>query len=37
MPRRGGSVLYLVFISPDKDFGAMRPAFEEMLRTMQVK
>jgi hypothetical protein len=26
-----------VFISPDKDFGSMRPAFEVMLRTLQVK
>ena len=37
MPRRDGSILYLVFISPDKDFGTMRPAFEAMLRTLQVK
>ena len=37
IPRRDGSVLYLVFISPDKEFGAMRPAFERMLRTVQVK
>jgi beta-barrel assembly-enhancing protease len=37
MPRRDRSVLYLVFISPDKDFGAMRPAFEAMVRTLQVK
>jgi len=26
-----------VFISPDKDFGTMRPTFEAMLRTLQVK
>ena len=37
MPRRDGTVLYLVFISPDKDFGAMRPAFEGMVRTLRVK
>jgi hypothetical protein len=37
MPRRDGTVLYLVFISPDKEFGSMRPAFEAMLRTLQVK
>ena len=37
MTRRDGTVLYLVFISPDKEFGAMRPAFEAMLRTVQVK
>jgi hypothetical protein len=37
LPRKDGSLLYLVFISPDKDFGAMRPAFEGMLRTLQLK
>jgi Zn-dependent protease with chaperone function len=37
MPRRDGTVLFLVFISPDKDFGSMRPAFETMLRTLQLK
>ena len=30
--RRDGSLLYVVFISPDKDFGSMRPAFEQMLK-----
>jgi len=35
--RKDGTVLYLVFISPDKDFGSMRPTFEEMLRTLRVK
>jgi hypothetical protein len=35
--RRDGTVLYLVFISPDKDFASMRPAFEGMLRTLQMK
>jgi Zn-dependent protease with chaperone function len=37
MPRRDGTMLYLVFISPDKDFGSMRPAFEAMLRTLKMK
>ena len=37
VPRRDGTVLYLIFISPDKDFGAMRPAFEGMLRTLVMK
>ena len=37
MSRRDGSVLYLIFISPDKDFGPMRPAFEAMLRTLQLR
>jgi hypothetical protein len=37
MQRKDGTVLYLVFISPDKDFPAMRPAFEAMLRTLSLK
>jgi hypothetical protein len=37
LSRKNGTVLYFVFISPDKDFGPMRPAFEAMLRTVQVK
>jgi Zn-dependent protease with chaperone function len=37
VPRHDGTVLYLVFISPDKDFSSMRPAFEGMVRTLQVK
>jgi len=36
-PGKDGSLLYLVFIAPDKDFGSMRPAFEGMLRTLQLK
>lgn len=35
--RKDGTVLYLIFISPDNDSAAMRPAFERMLRTLVVK
>jgi hypothetical protein len=35
--RKDATVLYLVFISPDKDFPSMRPAFEAMLRTLQMR
>jgi beta-barrel assembly-enhancing protease len=35
--RKDATVLYMVFISPDKEFGELRPAFEGMLRTVQVK
>ena len=35
--RSDGSLLYLVFISPDKDFGAMRRTFEQMLKSVQMK
>jgi hypothetical protein len=35
--RRDGTVLYLVFISPEKEFGAMRPAFEQMLISLRLR
>src|SRR5258708_6025943 len=35
--RRDGPLLYIIFISPDKDFGTMRPAFEHMLRTLRLR
>jgi hypothetical protein len=35
--RPDGSLLYLVFISPDKDFNSLRPTFEQMLRTLKVR
>ena len=37
MKRSDGSLLYLVFISPDKDFGGMRPEFEKMLKSLQLR
>ncbi len=35
--RRDGSLLYLVFIAPDKDFASLRPTFEEMLRSLRLR
>ncbi len=35
--RKDATVLYLICISPDKDFAAMRPAFESMVRTLAVR
>jgi beta-barrel assembly-enhancing protease len=35
--RRDGSLLYLVFIAPEKDFGSFRPSFEQMLRSLQLR
>jgi len=35
--RSDGALLYLVFISPDKDASSLRPTFEQMLRTLKVK
>ena len=35
--RQDGSLLYLVFVSTEKDFDQMRPAFERMLRSLHLK
>ena len=35
--RRDGSLLYLVFIAPDRDFNSLRPTFEQMLKTLRVQ
>jgi beta-barrel assembly-enhancing protease len=34
---RDKSLLYLVFISPDKDFASMRPTFEQILKSVRLK
>lgn len=35
--RDDGLVSYLVFVAPQKDFEALRPAYEQMLRTFKLK
>jgi hypothetical protein len=37
LQRHDGSLLYMVFISPEPDFSSMRPAFEQMVRSMRLK
>lgn len=37
LQRPDGSLLYLVFVSTEKDFDQMRPGFERMLRTLHLK
>jgi hypothetical protein len=37
LPQSDGSLLYLVFIAPDRDFSKMRPAFEQLLRTVRLQ
>jgi hypothetical protein len=37
LPRQDGSVLYLVFIAPERDFSQLRPAYENMLRSLHVQ
>ena len=35
--RRDNTVLYLVFIAPERDFGRLAPTFEQMLRSLRIK
>jgi Peptidase family M48 len=35
--RRDGSLLYVVSIAPDKDFESLRPTFEQMLKSLQLR
>jgi len=35
--RRDGSLLYIVSIAPDKDFEGLRPTFEQMLKSLQLR
>ena len=35
--RSDGTFLYLVFTAPDKDFAALRPTFEKMLRSLKLQ
>ena len=35
--RNDGSVSYVVFVAPQKDFEALRPTYEQILRTFRVK
>jgi Zn-dependent protease with chaperone function len=37
LPRPDGSLLYLVFIAPDRDFAKLRPSFEKMLRSLRLQ
>jgi hypothetical protein len=37
MPHSNGSLLYVVFIAPERDFGKLRPAFQHMLRSLQLQ
>jgi predicted Zn-dependent protease len=37
LPSYDGSIIYVVFISPDGEFMSMRPTYEQMLRTLHLK
>jgi hypothetical protein len=37
VPRRDGSVLYLIFVAPAPEFDRFQPTFQAMLNSVQVK
>ena len=37
LPRSDGTVLYAVFIAPERDFSELRPTFESMLRSLHLR
>jgi len=37
LPQPDGGVLYTVFIAPERDFTALRPTFESMLRSLHLR
>jgi len=37
VPSRESGLLYLVFIAPEQDFGALRPTYENMLRSFRMR
>jgi Zn-dependent protease with chaperone function len=36
LPRRDGTLLFLLFIAPERDFQALQPAYERMLQTLRL-
>lgn len=37
MPRSDGSAVFLVFVSPQRDFDHLRPTFQQMLKSLRVQ
>jgi Zn-dependent protease with chaperone function len=37
VPASNGNFLYLIFIAPERDFGALEPTFEKMLETLRMQ
>jgi hypothetical protein len=36
LPEATGTVRYLIFVAPQVDFEALRPTYEQMLRTLKL-
>jgi hypothetical protein len=37
MPRPDGSLMYLVFVAPERDFNQLHPTYQKMLDSFQVR
>jgi beta-barrel assembly-enhancing protease len=37
LPRQDGSMFYMVFVAPDRDFNALRPTYESMLKSLRLQ
>src|SRR6266481_2812681 len=37
LPRPDGNLMYLVFVSPERDFNQLRPTYQKMLDSLQVR
>ena len=37
VPRSQGGLLYLVFVAPEKDFAQLRPTYQRILESLQLK
>ena len=37
LPLQNGSLLYCVFVAPDRDFNSLKPTYEQMLRSLRVQ
>jgi Zn-dependent protease with chaperone function len=37
VPASNGNYLYLIFISPERDFGALEPTFDKMLESLRIQ
>jgi hypothetical protein len=35
--RQDGTLMYVVFVSPEKDFESLKPAFQKMLKSFKLK
>jgi hypothetical protein len=35
LPQQDGSVIYMVFVAPKSEFAQFKPAFDDMLRSLQ--